>query len=76
MKHSILIALLIIHFPASAQEIPEKVILQNPTHVLELIQGAQADAIKVGVKISNENNIEYISILTPDENLVKIELHI
>jgi hypothetical protein len=76
MKYFTVIALLLIQLPAFSQEIADKTTLQNPTHVLELIQGTQPDKIKVDVTISNEHNVEYISILTPDGELVKAELHI
>jgi hypothetical protein len=76
MKYFSLIVLLLIQLPAFSQEKAAKTRLRNPTHVLELVQGAQADKIKVDVMISSENDIEYISLLPPDGELIKVELHI
>jgi hypothetical protein len=77
MKHLILITIFIVNSTTIfAQNSDDNKTLENPTHVLELIQGIANDTIKVDVKISNENNTDYLFILTPDENLLKVEFHI
>ena len=67
----LIVFLIIINTSIFAQGRAENDSLLNPTHVLELIQGASDDTIRVDVTITSENNIDYIFILTPDENLLK-----